>query len=77
MIELKKMAQEFDEVYKEFEEAKRINNFHDASDIKSYMYGLVKAMTIILDINITTYTKTDSGLVDSRLSKLNYIDNVN
>ena len=77
MSVLEKVSKEFDEVYKQFEEARRTNDFHEASDIKAYMLGLTKAMSIIIDVNSMNYTVIDSELVSSRISKLNYLDNVN
>lgn len=77
MVEIEKMVQEFDEVYQQFEEAKRKNEFHEASDMKGYMCGLTKGMTITLDSNAMKYEQSDRRMVDSRISKLNLIDNVN
>ena len=76
MLEIEKIVQEFDEVYAEFEEAKRINDFHEASDMKSYMYGLTRSMTIVLECNIDSYSIEDGRKVDNCVSKLNRIDDV-
>lgn len=45
--------------------------------MKSYMYGLIKAMTIFLDCNINNYTAEERQMIDACISKLNHIDNIN
>ena len=77
MVEIEKMAQEFDEVFQQFEETKRKNEFHEAADMKAYLLGLTKGMTITLDSNARKYEQSDRRMVDSRISKLNLIDNGN
>ena len=77
MLVIDKILKEFDNVYTQFEEAKRTNQFHEASDIKSFLWGLTKAMTIVLDCNVMDYTVTDKEKVDNAIARLNYIENVN
>lgn len=76
MLEIDSMVEEFDVVLNQFEEAKRKNELHEASDIKAYMCGLTRAMTIVMEANETKYTQEDRSLVDIRITKLNEIFNV-
>lgn len=74
MKEIDMIAKEFDESMKSFKEARAKADFHEAGDIKSYMYGLIKAAQIVYRSRLSI-NDTDFKTIDIRLSKLNLIDN--
>jgi len=74
MLMIDKLVVEFEETYNEFLQANENNEFHEASDIESYMTGITRSMTIVLDASVV-YTPEDRTAVDKCISKLNYIHN--
>ena len=70
MPEIRKLVNEFDCSYDALQKAIKGNDFHEIIDILGYLYGLTKAMTIILDCNTNTCAKEDRTMVNSRISSL-------
>ena len=72
---IKRLVDEFNKCDDAFSEAVANNLFHEASDIKSYMLGITRAMTITLDV-YPNYTQEDSLSVDKCINAINRIDNI-
>ena len=75
MQEIDMIISEFDESMKSFKEAKVLNNFHEASDIYSYMLGLIKSAQIIYVFKDLSIEDNDFKTIEARLSQLDQIEN--
>lgn len=72
---IKKLVDEFNKCDDAFSEAIANNLFHEASDIKSYMLGITRAMIIALN-TYPNYTQEDRQAVDECINVIDRIYNV-